>query len=104
MMSALGNFVQLIPRVPKRLRFSQLYFEDRDVKDSVSGVSKQARVLVGVVISEDGLPVQKMFSTLSNQVARVLSAYMADPTLPQRVFAISYEGDGFKREYGVTVS
>lgn len=103
-MSTLGNFVELVPGRPKALRFSMIYLEDRTVKDSISGVPKQARAVVGQVIAEDGIAVNKQFSTLSSKLARVILPYMIDLELSKRTFTILKDGTGFNTEYRVSVS
>ena len=73
-MSILANYVKLVPEKPKILRFKKdsLRIEERVITDPKTKVVKTVRALVLDVIEEDGVPVSKTFSTLSEKLAQTL--------------------------------
>lgn len=102
-MSEVVNYVQLVNDIPKRLQFSSLHFEDRDAVDPVSGMPKIIRVIVGMVTSEDGVPVSKTYSSTSSKLNSQLAKFISDFSLPGKIFVITKTGTGYLTQYQLQV-
>jgi len=70
----LANYVRLEPMKWKCMRFKEKSgrIEERIWRDPVTGIVKTGRALVFDVMEEDGVPVSKVFSTLSEKLASKL--------------------------------
>lgn len=101
----LANYVKLEPEKEKVLRFKpdSLRIEDRIIIDPVTKRSKTVKALVLDVIEEDGLPVSKVFSTLSDKLATQLKALADTGQLYTYRVGITPHGRGFAREYAVRI-
>ena len=97
------NYIILQNGIPKRLQFSELHFEDRDLVDPISGLPKIVRTLVGTVTREDGQEAAKTLSITATKLQTKLLQYMPDPLLPGRIFVITKNGAGFQTEYSLEV-
>ena len=73
-MSIIANYVVLPPNKPKRLKLTDPHIEERTIRDPKTGMLKTVKALVFKCIEEDGVPVNKVFSTLSVKLARMLMA------------------------------
>jgi len=71
-MSLLSNYVVLEPNKPKTLKLTNERIEERVITDPKTKVTKVVRALVYDCIEEDGRPVSKTFSTLSEKLAIML--------------------------------
>lgn len=101
----LENYVKLVPNVEKRLRIKDGSFriEDRLITDPITKLQKTARAAVVTVTSEDGIPVTKTFSTLSEKLASQLQALHLNGDLYKYTIAIKKHGSGFTTEYSVNL-
>ncbi|RLC85614.1 MAG: hypothetical protein DRJ03_11090 [Chloroflexi bacterium] len=99
----LANYVKLETGKEKVLRFrpDSARIEVRLITDPVTKKTKRVRALVIDVIEEDGLPVEKVFSTLSEKLAETLwTAHQTGDLYRFRV-GITPVGEGYAREYKV---
>lgn len=78
MVDVLENWVKLVPGIEKKLRFSGGSRQVRQIEDPVTKSQKVIRSLVLRVTHEDGMPVQKDYSIVSERLAGEMSAYL-DP-------------------------
>jgi len=99
----LENFVKLEPGKEKVLRIKPDSFriETRVITDPVTHIKKTVRAAVMDVTEEDGLPVTKIFSTLSEKLAETLKAAADNGTLYRFRVGIKPVGEGYAREYQV---
>ena len=97
----LGNFVKLEPEKPKRLRVDKLWIEERVIRDPKAKITKRVRALVLHVIEEDGMPVDKLFSTLSEKLAQQLYALHLSGELYRRTLVIVWHPKDFATQYEV---
>jgi len=97
----LGNYVKLEPDVEKVLRIREGSFrvETRTVNDPTSKQAKPKTVGVMDVISEDGKPVRKEFSTMSEKLATQLKVAHDNHTLYTHNVGIKRVGSGYVTEY-----
>lgn len=102
-MSVLGNFVKLEPERPKRLKLTRPRIEERIIHDPKTGMTKVVRALVFDCIEEDGRPVSKTFSTLSEKLARMLLAIWERRTKDYIYVEIIWYPRDFATEYEVRV-
>jgi hypothetical protein len=102
-MSTLGNFVVLQEGVPKSLRFSELYFVEKEIKDPLTKKVKRVVALQGDVIEEDGKEVRKVFSVTSEKLATALQPLLGMKDLHLHRVVITKHGQGFTTEYTVTI-
>lgn len=77
MADVLGNWVKLIPGQEKRLRFSGGGVQAREIVDPVTQKAKTVNSLHLSVVLEDGIPVSKSFSIVSERLASEMQAYLA---------------------------
>ena len=73
-MMVLGNYVKLPANVPKTLKLTRMRIEERVIEDPKTHLTKTVRALVFDCIEEDGRPVSKIFSTISEKLATQLYA------------------------------
>jgi len=73
-MSLLANYIRLEPEKPKLLKLSNERIEERVITDPKTKRTKTVRALVYNCTEEDGRPVSKIFSTLSEKLALQLHA------------------------------
>ena len=99
----LGNYVVLEPGKPKRLRLTNPRIEERIIRDPKTGRIKTVRALVFDCIEEDGRPVSKQFSTLSEKLATVLWSLWEQGVLKDHVVEIVWHPMDFATEYEVRV-
>jgi len=102
-MSILGNFVRLVPDKPKRLKLTRPRIEERIIRDPKTGRTKVVRALVFDVLEEDGLPVSKIFSTLSEKLAAQLLAIWEHRRADYIDVTIIWHPRDFATEYEVIV-
>jgi len=70
------NWVVLKPGVPVKLHFKAAKPVSRVITDPVFGVAKTVSSLMFLVDEEDGRPVEKSFSVVSQKLAEELSGYL----------------------------
>ena len=102
-MSVLGNFVKLVPNEPKRLRLKNPRIEERIIHDPKTGRVKRVRAWVADCYEEDGIPVSKTFSTLSEKLASTLQALHDAGMLEDRLIEIVWRPMDYATEYEVRV-
>lgn len=97
----LENFVKLENNVEKviRVKAGTFRIEPREITDPKTERTKTINAAVMDVWEEDGAPVTKTFSTLSEKLASALSAAHQNGTLYQYRVGIKQTGSGFAREY-----
>ena len=99
----LANYVKLVPEVEKVLRIKEGSFriEDRSITDPKTQLPKMAKAAVVVVYEEDGVPVDKTYSTLADKHAATLHAMHLNGDLYRYRIGITKTGVGFRTEYRV---
>jgi len=99
----LGNFVKLEPNVEKVLKIKTGSFriEPRTIVDPKSKEPKSINAAVMDVIEEDGAPVAKTFSTVSEKLASQLQVAAASGQLYSYRVGLKMTGSGFTREYSL---
>ena len=102
-MALLANYVRLEPEKEKCLRFREnsLRIEERTIRDPKTGVVKTVRALVLDVIEEDGIPVSKTFSTLSEKLAQILYNLHSTGELYRHYVCITWHPRDYATEYEV---
>jgi hypothetical protein len=97
----LENFVKLESDVEKRLKIREGSFriEPRIILDPRTKSPKSINVAVMDVIEEDGKPVTKGFSTVSDKLATQLRAAHDNGTLYRYTVGIKRVGSGYATEY-----
>ena len=101
----LGNFVVLEANKPKRLRFvkDSLRIVRRVIVDPKTKIRKVVKALELDVAEEDGIPVSKVFSTLSEKLAKQLIELHRLGILYTHVIEITRIPRDFATEYVVRV-
>lgn len=72
------NFVVLKPGRPVRMHFRAHKVVDRVITDPTFGVTRTVKSLLFLVDEQDGAPVDKTFSVLSQKLAGELSGYLEE--------------------------
>ena len=88
MAEVLGNWVVLRPGERKRLHFYSHSVIERVITDPVTGAQKTVRSLVMWVDEEDGVPVKKTFSVISEKLAGQLAPYLVNKNYVNYVFVV----------------
>jgi hypothetical protein len=101
----LANFVKLEPNIEKKLRVRPGSFrlEPRTIPDPGTRQPRLVTVAVMTVTEEDGKPVQKEFSTLSEKLATGLKAAADNGTLYGHTIGIKKVGAGYVTEYQIRI-
>jgi len=99
----LENYVKLTRDVEKILRFKPETFriEPREITDTITKKARAVKAAVIDVTEEDGSPVTKVFSTLSEKLATQLKVAHDNGTLYRYRVGITVRGEGFAREYQI---
>lgn len=97
----LDNVVQLREGAPKRLHFTDHGIGDVEIQDPVMRVAKMVTRLTFTVDEEDGSPVAKTFSVLSERLAGDLAPYLPERAYRSLEFVITRRGTGFATSYTV---
>ena len=112
-MAILANYVKLVPEKPKILRFKKdsLRIEERVITDPILKKPKKVVSLVFLVDEEDGRPVEKSFSVLSERLMNELAPYLEGkryryynftflkpehPFAPPRLLSVTPRGPGVR--------
>ena len=85
---SLGNWVILKPGVEVRLHFKEYRITPRQIKDPFWKVDRTVGSLLFLVDKEDGKPVDKMFSVISQRLADEFEPYLEDGTFKDYVWTI----------------
>jgi len=102
-MAVLGNFVQLVEGIPKRMRFTYHRIVQRTITDPTIRGPKMVNVLEFNVSEEDGQAVNKSYSVTSEKHAQQLAPFLDGRTYLGRLVTITMHGKGFLREYTVKI-
>jgi hypothetical protein len=97
----LDNVVQLREGVPKRLHFTDHAIADVEIQDPLLQRPKMVTRLTFTVDEEDGSPVAKTFSVLSERLAGDLGPYLPERAYRSLEFVITRRGTGFATSYTV---
>jgi hypothetical protein len=100
----LENFVTFVEGVPLRLHFVDHSLADRVITDPLTGLAKRITTLQMVVDEEDGLPVAKVLSITSENLASQIAGYLPDKAYRAYYFTITRRGSGFSTRYTVAVN
>jgi len=97
----LENYVKLVRDVEKVLRIREGSFriEERTIRDPTTKALKIVHAGVMDVYEEDGTPVTKTFSTLSEKLAAALRVAHNNGILYRNRVGIKVVGVGFTTEY-----
>jgi hypothetical protein len=97
----LENYVKLVPDVEKVLRVKEGSFriEPRTIIDPARKTPKIVNAASVDVYEEDGSPVTKTFSTLSEKLAAALQVSHNNGTLYRYKIGIKMVGAGYAKEF-----
>ncbi|MEM3982482.1 MAG: hypothetical protein QXM71_07185 [Thermofilum sp.] len=98
----LANYVRLVPGVRKKLVLTRPTVEEMVIPDRVTGGTKTVRRLRFDVLEEDGVPVRKYFTTLSEKLAQALMAIWDRRTGETICVYITERGVGLAKDYEVS--
>lgn len=99
----LDNYISFIPGFPKRLHFTSHALVTKEIQDPLLGRAKPVTSLVFTVDREDGAPVAKTLSVVSERLATSLEPYLEDGAYRSLDFTITKTGAGFRTRYSVQV-
>ena len=77
---ALDNWVKLEPGKEVKLHFKDYRITSREIEDPFWKTERTVRSLLFLVDREDGKPVDKMFSVISERLAEEFQPYLEDGT------------------------
>jgi len=97
------NYVKLEPEKTKRLKLDKWAWEERLIKDKKTGMTKTVTVRVFHVTEEDGRPVDKPWSVLSENLDKTLAPHIETGALFRRTVLITWYPRGYATEYGVAL-
>jgi hypothetical protein len=98
------NFVKLMPEKTKRLKFDKWAWEDRQITDPKTKMSKTVKVMVFHVTEEDGQPVDKVFSALAFKLQQTLAPLIETGAIFTRRVDITWYPRDYAAEYGVALA
>jgi hypothetical protein len=93
-MAVIENWVILAPGVERRLRFSDHRIVSKVITDPVLKSPKTVQALEFVVSMDDGKPVSKMFSVVSQKLAGELGPYLVDKRYTRYEFTFIKDAPG----------
>jgi len=97
----LSNYVRLTPGVKKKLVLKDPIIEEITIPDPITKRPKPLRRLRFTVIEEDGMPVTKYFTTLSEKLAQMLMALWDRRKGDTICVYITEFGTGLAKDYEV---
>ncbi len=97
----LSNYTRLLPGVPKRLHFTDDYKVVRTVTDRDTGKPKEIESRIYWVDEEDGEPVSRTFSIMSQKLDAHLEPFRKDKLYNRYDFIITEMGAGFYKDWNV---
>lgn len=93
-MAELENWVILRPGVPVKLHFRANKIAERIITDATFGVPRSVRSMLFLVDEEDGRPVDKAFSVLSQRLMDELAGYLEGERYLRYTFTIVKDAPG----------
>ena len=99
----LENYVKIEECKPKRLRMKNPRIIEKVIRDPKTKMLKHVRALELDVYEEDGRPVQKIFSTLSEKLATILWSLHQQGLLEDHLIEIHKIGRDYAVEWEVRV-
>jgi len=100
-MSVLGNYIDLVAGVPKKLKISRYYKDVIEMKDPESKEIKPVNRLVCIVTREDGKEVNKTFSITSEKLAQMIMPGLKKDLHLEKEVRLIMTGIGYLREYSM---
>jgi len=100
-MSVLGNYIDLKPGEPKKLKISRYYKDVIDMKDPESKEIKPVNRLVCIIIREDGKEVNKTFSITSEKLAQMIYPGLQKDMHLDKEVRIIQTGKGYLKEFSL---
>jgi len=97
----LMNYIRLIPGIPKRMHFTDDYKVERTIADGETGKPKTIQSRVYWCDEEDGEPVAKTFSILSQKLDAHLEPFLPDKEYTRYDFIITEMGAGFYKDWNI---
>jgi hypothetical protein len=99
----LENYVKLVPNIETVIRVKEgsFHIEPREIIDSKTKIKKTVNAAAMEVYEENGVPVKKVFSTLSEKLATSLKVAHDNGSLYRYRVSIKSVGSDFAREYQV---
>ena len=88
------NWVILPPGVEKRLRFSDHAIVTKQITDPVTKAPKTIEALEFTVTTQDGAPVSRKFSVVSQRLAGELGPYLVDKRYTRYEFTFMKDAPG----------
>lgn len=99
-----SNYIYLVPGIPKRMHFTDWYDPvGREIYDKELGRPKRVMTSIFYVDEEDGEPVSKTFSILSQKLKAHFLPYTTDNEYRDYDFIITEYGEGFYKDWNVQV-
>ena len=95
MAAVIENWIKLKVGVPKRMHFVNHAVESRRILDPVMNMTKDISSLVFAVDREDGAPVSKSFSVVSEKLAEELGVYLEGKRYVGSEFTFIKDAAGF---------
>jgi len=93
-MAVIENFVKLLPGTAKRLHFKGHRVLSRQITDPILGAPVMRQSLVFDVDEEDGRPVSKMYSVVSERHAGEFAGYLPDRAYTRYTFTVIKDAPG----------
>jgi hypothetical protein len=91
---ALDIWVRLEPSRPKKIHIKAWQKLNRVITDPITGMPKEIPSLILTVDEEDGIPVTKQFSVVSQKLSAELRPYLEEGTFAQYNFVIVKDAAG----------
>lgn len=92
---ALENWVKLPIGVEVRLHFREYRVTARPITDPTFGVARSVQTLLLLVDREDGVPVDKVLSIVSEKLANEFKPYLGDGSYRDYEWFLVKDGPGF---------
>ncbi len=102
-MALIENYITFSEGVPKLLRFADYQVMDKQINDPTTKNTRPVKSLHMTVTEEDGRPVQKELSILSEKFAALLEPYILGGSYKAKLFKVTRTGSGFNTNYSVEV-
>lgn len=97
----LANYIALKPGIPKRMHFTDHYYIDRQIMEKELGKMKPVRSLTFWVDEEDGQPVARTYSVLSQKLAAQLEPHLKDNRYRDFDVTLTEFGQGYSKDWTI---